>query len=301
MPTLGKNIGTDGIDISKIEIKAKVAVTDEKIPSATPDEQAITFQVWDFAGQEVYYATHSIFLNSRSLFIVCCSLPQIISKNDQERMQQIARLEYWLQSIEVRAPDAPVIVVCSKGDLVPKKDHAAALESIRQRISRFKRIQHLLISSQFPDAKDKWKASVKEVIKAIKQVCLDKKYKATLGIEETRPVSYLSLEESCKAIGAMSTVPTMSFADWKKVAASADLITDDEVTNATKFLHNLGTLINFDEDSSGLKDTVILDTQWLIGVFKTIFTLKPNMVRAGVLQHNVSSTFCCPHKVANSI
>lgn len=49
----GPNVATDGIDISEW----------------APDER-ITFNAWDFAGQEVYYATHSFFLSPQAIYII---------------------------------------------------------------------------------------------------------------------------------------------------------------------------------------------------------------------------------------
>lgn len=50
-----------GIDIQEIQLPKR------KIVSNTP---TFTFRVWDFAGQEEYYATHQCFLSQRSLYLL---------------------------------------------------------------------------------------------------------------------------------------------------------------------------------------------------------------------------------------
>ncbi len=53
----------------------------------TPDQ--ITFTVWDFGGQEVFYPTHQLFLSSRSIYVVMFKLTKV----------NLDRLEYWLRHI----------------------------------------------------------------------------------------------------------------------------------------------------------------------------------------------------------
>jgi len=52
-----------GIDIQEIKIPRRAAV----VVGGPP---VFTFRVWDFAGQEDYYATHQCFLSQRSLFLL---------------------------------------------------------------------------------------------------------------------------------------------------------------------------------------------------------------------------------------
>jgi len=52
-----------GIDIQEIRIPRRAAV----VVGGPP---VFTFRVWDFAGQEDYYATHQCFLSQRSLFLL---------------------------------------------------------------------------------------------------------------------------------------------------------------------------------------------------------------------------------------
>lgn len=40
-----------------------------------PDQ--ITFTVWDFGGQEVFYPTHQLFLSSRSIYVVMFRLTKV--------------------------------------------------------------------------------------------------------------------------------------------------------------------------------------------------------------------------------
>ena len=62
-----------------------------------------TFKVWDFGGQEDYYATHQCFLSSMSLYLLVWRLI------DGE--EGVNGLTPWLDNIAVRSPGSTVIVV----------------------------------------------------------------------------------------------------------------------------------------------------------------------------------------------
>ena len=39
-----------------------------------PEESVVSIELWDFAGQHLYYASHPVFLSSRALYILVCNL-----------------------------------------------------------------------------------------------------------------------------------------------------------------------------------------------------------------------------------
>ena len=39
-----------------------------------PEESVVRIELWDFAGQHLYYASHPVFLSSRALYILVCNL-----------------------------------------------------------------------------------------------------------------------------------------------------------------------------------------------------------------------------------
>lgn len=57
-------------------------------------KQRITINIWDFAGQQVYYATHSFFLSEWSIYLLVFNLVESEKNTDMY-------IDYWLQSIRV--------------------------------------------------------------------------------------------------------------------------------------------------------------------------------------------------------
>jgi len=70
-------------------------------------DNPLTFSVWDFAGQDVYYTTHSFFLSHRALYLVVFDMTEPLESS---------RVEYWLKSVEARTKDSPVILVGTHAD-----------------------------------------------------------------------------------------------------------------------------------------------------------------------------------------
>lgn len=67
----------------------------------------VILNTWDFGGQQIYHATHQFFLTKRSMYIV--------TWNARLGVKQ-SRLDYWLETIQVLAPDAPVLLVATHID-----------------------------------------------------------------------------------------------------------------------------------------------------------------------------------------
>lgn len=71
------------------------------------------FRIWDFGGQEDYYATHQCFLSTLSLYILVWNM--------EEGEGGIAKLEGWLDTISTRAPGTCLIIVGTHVDKIRKE------------------------------------------------------------------------------------------------------------------------------------------------------------------------------------
>ncbi len=77
-----------------------------------PDRTQLTYYMWDFAGQSVYYNTHQFFLSSRAIYILVWNV---------RLGSEYAGLDFWLSSISCHAPGAPVFVVGTHVDQVGRR------------------------------------------------------------------------------------------------------------------------------------------------------------------------------------
>lgn len=119
------------------------------------------FKVWDFGGQEDYYATHQCFISTLALYLLVWNL---------ERAEEgIQELEGWMDTIAARAPGSNIIVVGTHLDLVKK--HKAKYGA---------------------DFKQRMRDMVLELVK-------QHKYKKII-VHDIKEVSYLVEYKSCRYI-----------------------------------------------------------------------------------------------------
>ena len=96
------NESTVGIDVSEWRFSPRIG------------KQNFTFNIWDFGGQEEYYATHQCFLTNRSLYLLLWNITH--------GEEGIRELKPWLDNIALRAPKSKVIIVATFYDKVSETD-----------------------------------------------------------------------------------------------------------------------------------------------------------------------------------
>ena len=120
--------------------------------------------------------------------------------------------------------------------------------------------------------------------------------KPSLLLERPVPASYqvvdehlLSLHKKVK-MGAVSAV--MHGSEYKKMICSlkqADLYTDDDIHAATVFLHDLGSILHFNDRKNNLDDLYFIDPHWLFDMMSAIVTVSE---KNPYIKHGVMETKC---------
>jgi internalin A len=111
LPCERREVYTHGIAISELE--------KQHLPGVKTDE--LTLKVWDFGGQEVFYATHQFFMSEEAAYIYVWTDEDIARKNWENDEGKAPRAyhesdkwrehEYWLENIRMHGKDSPVVVV----------------------------------------------------------------------------------------------------------------------------------------------------------------------------------------------
>ncbi len=118
-------LSTDGIEIERWQSE-----------HVTEDKRVITtqFNVWDFAGQEIYYDTHQFFFSARTIYAVVWNLAQ----GDED-----GRVSFWVDSIRGRV-NAPIILIGTHSDLVKEKQAQTMLEAMAKKFSYCTTVAHVV-------------------------------------------------------------------------------------------------------------------------------------------------------------
>ena len=76
----------------------------------------ITFALWDYGGQHVFYALHHILLSRLGVHV--CVFDMEAVRDKRRREQALADLSFWLDSVKIHAAGAPVILVGTRKDRI---------------------------------------------------------------------------------------------------------------------------------------------------------------------------------------
>ncbi|KAL6062523.1 Pleckstrin y domain [Balamuthia mandrillaris] len=277
------NIATDGIDI------------------ATFEDEDVQYNAWDFAGQDLYQVTHQFFLSKRAIYVLVFNLAL------WEEPGRLAKVEYWLNSLSMRAKGCPVVIVGTHLDHKNfRKERTEYAKEILQLISeRFQRnFPDIVLCTGVSCKTGKGIAELKTGLHSIAQ------QKGLVGVTGV-PATWLLLSEWAKRMKKKKQddgkPPIMKYASFRQKALDFD-VPADEVNNALHFLHEIGDVLYFGfqggEDQTGpgnktrkdhkqqeqkhraeLSELVFLDPQWLTDVLSTVVTMKYNMVKDGTLMH----------------
>jgi serine/threonine protein kinase len=209
-------------------------------------------------------------------------------RTDEKAM---GRVEYWLQSVQARAPMAPVIIVCTHFN-ENKPNGAKVFKEFREDLESRYRARFKTLIEICPVSNETFKG-IDDLLKTLSKIALSNKFRERLGVSEERPLTWLALEEEALALKTKTKIPVIPWSVWRDTAFREYKFKDeDSIKVATSFLHDLGIIIWFNTPESKLSDLVILDSQWLTKVFASIVSAKNDSqygvagcIKNGILQH----------------
>ena len=245
------------------------------------------FSIWDFGGQEEYYATHQCFLSQRSLYLLLFNL-----KDEEKGVQE---LRPWLNNIALRAPRSRIIIVGSHLDEIPD-DKRGSLDRLLQKVQE---LAHEYTSKL--DIVEIIPVGLKnriENIGILKEAVYNQAatYKAPRGgqliMGQKIPASYHALDKHLEVVQqeVRSGVrePIMHTEEFKTMVQQmnlADIQDEDELKTATLFLSDVGSLLHYDDRSHNLHELYFIDPRWLCDMMAKVVTIRERnpFVRSGIL------------------
>ena len=143
---------------------------------ATKDENRVDpflLNVWDFGGQDIYHATHRLFMQENAVYLLLWdheteeSPATFRVEQGEERKYENHKLHYWLSYSRSQGKSSPVIVVQTKTGRDGKKDISSVLRDFYDKIDILK-FHH--IESKEED----WKKNGYEDLTRRDQACIRK-------------------------------------------------------------------------------------------------------------------------------
>jgi internalin A len=204
------------------------------------NESTVQLNVWDFGGQEIYHATHQFFLTKRSLYLLVIDVRQGEEDN---------RIEYWLKIIQSYGGDSPILIIGNKIDQHPLDLDQRGLQG---KYTNIKRI--LETSCETGEGINTVRNSIREEIALLDHVG-DRLPKTWFEVK-TR------LEEMDKDY--------ISYEHYERICEEQNVTEEENQGILVRFLHDLGIVLNFQDDPR-LEDTHVLNPEWVTnGVYQIL-------------------------------
>ena len=245
------------------------------------------FSIWDFAGQEEYYATHQCFLSKHSLYLLVW--------NVTEGDAGIVDLKLWLNNISARAPNSHIIIVGTFLDKVSEEDRRSGkLDDLLQKVAELAEQYHRLVVFKViaVGLKDHME-NVNKLKDNIYNAAAEYKVNNRCIMGQQIPSSYHTLENKLSTIHRLvkegKHEPIMHTAEFKKMVEDLHLVDiqdNDELHTVTCFLHDIGALLHYDDRKHNLDDLYFVDPCWLCDLMSTVVTIEEQnpFVKRGILR-----------------
>jgi internalin A len=218
----------------------------------------LRINIWDFGGQEIMHATHQFFLTKRSVYVLVL---------DARQGEIESNIHYWLQTIQSFGGDSPVMVVTNKTDAQPLSLNENGLKR-----------QYAPMSLTFFRAS----CTTLEGIATIKSA-LTTAVQSLPHVDDELPEIYFAIKEELAKLALRHNYVDMS--DYAQICRSHGVHDTSEQQRLLRFLHDLGTVLNFDDPASSYKlgDTNILNPEWVTEGVYTLINNQPLMQAQGML------------------
>ncbi|MFN0200052.1 MAG: COR domain-containing protein, partial [Bacteroidia bacterium] len=224
----------------------------------------LQLNMWDFGGQDIYHATHRLFLQTRALFLLVWDIANETNPSHtwQGTTYKNEKLDYWLKYTEYFSKNSPVLVIQNKVDSEEEAE-AIALPQPTQNAFK-KRFPHLVdfiqLSAKTGYAFELLEYLVQESFEENEQLHKDL-------INKPLPSPWVRLRNQIRAEQAkpdgLKMLSKEDFQAWCK----AELIPNSAET-LLHFFHETGV---FYYNSNYFSGQIILDQIWAIAaIYKVL-------------------------------
>lgn len=235
---------THGIQIGQLEKK--------DFPDLEAD--SLQLKVWDFGGQDIFYATHQFFLSEEAIYILAWTnyenVRAYLTQSDLPDNEKWRENGYWLENIRLHGKTSPIVMVqthsdCRDNKLIPDP---AFLQSPYQ------------VTCIDFSAKKQSGFGLEE----LKECIVDKLKTDIPFFGQSFPKSFDKVIQRMEE----STDMLISLGEFYSICASSGVLSGIE-KEILAYLHKSGIVVYFDQE--GLNDVVFTNPDWLTDqVYKLI-------------------------------
>ncbi|MBC7773965.1 MAG: TIR domain-containing protein [Phycisphaerae bacterium] len=229
--TLAKKIQDPKAEMPKPEATTR-GIAVEHHTFKTKDGNTFKINIWDFAGQEIYSATHRFFLTKRSVYA-------LLTDNRRES----ENFNYWLNIVEILSEKSPLLIVQNERDN-RKKD----LDELGMK-GRFGNIQEVLPCNLLDNR------GLSKVAQAIEY-----QLEGLPFVGMTLRKEWLDVRNELERLAASGS-PFIEERDYYELCNQHDITDRTEARTWATLLHDLGVLLHF-QGNALLRKFMFLSPPW---------------------------------------
>ena len=248
--------------------------------------RAFHFSIWDFAGKEEYYAVHQCFFSQHSLYLLLFNI-----KHGDKGVEELTP---WLNIIAVRAPHSCVIIVGTHLDEIPDEERGE-IDALMRHVDIIAASYNseLQIVEVLPVGLENSIENIDFLKEAIYNHAANyKNEEGQLVMGQTVSISYHALDKQLETVrqevrqGVRE--PIIHIEEFKTMVQQmglSDIQDDEELSVATLFLTDVGSLLHFDDRGHNLHELYFIDPYWLCDVMSKVVTVNKRaiFIKSGIL------------------
>ena len=223
-----------------------------EVSAWSPERSELTLNVWDFGGQEIMRGTHRFFLTERSLYLLVL----------EDRRQDDRSIFTWLETIEQRGGDSPVLVVINKSDGLP---HQLQLDE-----PALQRDHPAIVGFVRTSCRDSPTAIASIAALRARIVATINRSERLTHVRDSIPLTWLRVKDAIAALAReRSVLPVREFERLCEEGAADERVMDKaEQRGLLGLLHDLGVVVAHGlrrDATAALREVTVLDPNWLTG------------------------------------
>mmetsp|Transcript_3937 Transcript_3937/g.4537 ORF Transcript_3937/g.4537 Transcript_3937/m.4537 type:complete len:971 (-) Transcript_3937:1477-4389(-) len=232
---------------------------DDLLYAATRDVNSNPFSLslWDFGGQSVFYSIHHMFLTRSGVYVVVFDMRDML--NDETVEKCIGFIRFWIESIDLHAPDSRILIVGSFLDQVNGLTELRSINETFKSRSKFnlsKVIRNDANQLVFFPVDNKNKKGVTDLrVNVVQAIQKDETIQQLVSIKWIRFLDEI--------LAVKSTHSFLELPRVKDIARSLGIMSSEEQEEALQLFHQRGLLVHLSK-SQILKEIIVVHPPWLI-------------------------------------
>jgi GTPase SAR1 family protein len=260
-------------------------------------EVPITFSTWDFAGQDMYYTIHRMFITDRAFYIVAFSLREAVDDINHGTTKFIDNINFWIKSISyytsifelgtdvkstldnaIEDKTPKIIIVGTRLDELKEEEtkvYGEISDAIKEGIFIDPRdgkclpVYDMLVLNEdkkfitFFPASNKYSDGIKSLTEHIENHIRDLRDEGFL--REEFPITWIRMQEEIRK-QVMHGKTVVTYKEFVQLAVDVCSVKEDDKSLETliQFLHDTGQIIYYPDIEGNEEKLIVMDPRWLV-------------------------------------